>query len=168
VGGREAAIEFTRLAAMSGDEHLKEMLHLYEELTPHQQKEPNLLEQLCLSVGLHPSDYFGRVAASAYRRNYDVAAFAAAALAAEAIGHAKRAMAKESGFKDRQMILQAAGHLERAPMVQVNTGSQDNRQINIQQGPSFEQLTAKVSELLRGESAPKQLTEGEIIDATPE
>ena len=165
VGGRSAAIEFTRLAALAGDNHLAEIITLYEELTPHQQKEANVLEQLCLAVGLHPSEFFGRVSAAAYRRNYDVAAFAAAAAAPLVIEKSMKFAAKESGFKDRQMLLQVSNVLEpRGPLVQVNQNS-DNRQVHLNEGPSFEQLTAKVSEMLRGSGLEEQrlLTEGEIV-----
>jgi hypothetical protein len=149
VGGRDVAIALTRLGSHNDNQFL-EFLKIYDELTPVEQGEPGLLERLCLCVGLHPSDYFGRLASLAYKRNFDVAHFAAAAAAPLVVEKMSKYAQQKEGFKDRQLLLQVTGHATRGPLVQVNQNS-DNRSISVtSQGPSFEELTAKVSELVRG------------------
>jgi hypothetical protein len=166
VGGREVAISLTRLGAYTSRE-FAEFIRLWDDLTPVEQAEPGLLERLCLCIGLHPSEYFGRLAALAYKRNFDVAHFAAAAAAPLVVQEATKRMKGERGFKDREMLLKLTGHLEtRGPLVQVNQNS-DNRSVTVNQtGPTFEELTSKVSELVRGESG-KEAIEGEVIDISP-
>lgn len=149
VGGRDVAISLTRLASHT-DKQFFEWVRIWDNLSPVEQGEPDQLERLCLAVGLHPSDYFGRLAALAYKRNFDVAHFAAAVAAPLVMDKAAKFGQKEKNFKDRQMILQVTGHLERGPLVQVNQNS-DNRSVSVtQSGPSFEELTAKVSQMIRG------------------
>jgi hypothetical protein len=161
VGGREVAISLTRLAAYTSPD-FTEFLRIYDELTPVEQGEPGLLERLCLAIGMHPSDYFGRLCALAYKRNFDVAHFAAAAAAPLVVEKMSKYAQKESGFKDRQLLLQVTGHATRGPLVQVNQ-SNDNRSVSVNSsGPSFEELTAKVSEMVRGSG--ETYIEGEIVE----
>jgi hypothetical protein len=159
VGGREVAISLTRLGAYAHPD-FTEFLRIYDELTPVEQGELGLLERLCLAVGIHPSNYFGRLCALAYKRNFDVAHFAAAASAPLVVEKvAKYAQAKD-GFRHAQLLLQVTGHATRGPLVQVNQNS-DNRSVSVtSQGPSFEELTAKVSELIRG----GETVDGAIIE----
>jgi hypothetical protein len=164
VGGRDVAISLTRLGGHTLPE-FAEFIRLYDELTPVEQGEPGLLERLCLCVGLHPSDYFGRLAALAYKRNFDVAHFAAAVSAPLVVEKMARYAQQKEGFKDRQLLLQVTGHVQKGPLVQVNQNS-DNRSVTVNSGgPSFEELTAKVSELIRGGEGPTQpVFEAEIVE----
>lgn len=184
VGGRDVAISLTRLGSHTSPE-FAEFIRLYDELTPVEQGEPGLLERLCLCIGLHPSDYFGRLASLAYKRNFDVAHFAAAVSAPLVVEKMAKYAQQKDGFKDRQLLLQVTGHAQRGPLVQVNQTS-DNRSVTVNGGgPSFEELTAKVSELIRGsdgafidggapdsnsvlgDSVAQPVFEAEVVDLSP-
>lgn len=164
VGGREVAIAMSRWAAHK-DEQLAELLRIYdEEITPPERIEPGLLERLCLAVGMHPADYFGRVSAAAYRHNFDVAAFTAAVAAPLVIQKSAQFAAKENGFKDRELLLKAAKILEQGSLVQV---TQTNQTVAVTGLPKMEELTGRVSDMIRSKE-PVALIEGEIVEPEEE
>jgi hypothetical protein len=155
------AIAMSRWVAHK-DEQLAELLRIYdEELTPNEKIEPGLLERLCLAVGMHPADYFGRVSAAAYRHNFDVAAFTAAVAAPLVIQKSAQFAAKEGGFRDRELILKAAKVLEQGSLVQV---TQTNQTVAVTGLPKMEELTGRVSDMIRSKE-PIALIEGEIVES---
>lgn len=160
VGGREVAINMARWANRN-DEQLTELLRIWDdELTPSERRETGLLERLCLAVDMHPAEFFGRISAAAYKHNFDVAAFTAAVAAPLAIQKAAKFMGKEGGFKDRELILKAAKILETNPLVQVN---QTQQNLSIPGLPKLEELTGRVSKLIRG-TEPVAFIEGEVLE----
>ena len=155
----------TRLAAHR-DEQLAEMITIYEQSTEKEKGEPGLLERLALSVGLHPAEYFGRVAAIAYRHNYDVSALTAAINSPLVIQAAAEFAQTKEGFKDRELILKASKVLEQQSLVTVN---QTQQTLNVSGLPKMESLTGKVSDMIRGAETPRGLlVEGEILELEAE
>lgn len=160
VGGRDAAVAMARLASYR-DPEIKELLHLFDELAPNDQLTPRLLENLALQVGLHPAEFFGRVSAAAYKHNFDVAQLTAAMKVTEIIERRAEFAMDKDGYKDAELVLKAGGHLQTGPLVQVNQ-NQTNQTLNVAAGlPPVEEITGRVSELIRGGEDRRLLTEGE-------
>lgn len=157
VGGRDVAIAMSRLGSHK-DEQLNSLVLLYDELGPMDRDEPGVLERLCLSVGMHPAEYFGKISAVAYRYNYDVSAFTAAAASPLIIQKSAEYAMERTGFKDRELILKTSKVLEQTPLVSV---TQSNQTIQVASNlPSLGQITGRVSELAR-----EDIIEGELIPA---
>ncbi len=151
----------TRLASHK-DAGLAEFIRLYDELPLPKREDPGVLEQLCLASCIHPADYFGKICSVAYRYNFDVATFTAAAASPMVIQKAAEFAMEKSGFKDRELILKTSKVLEQNSLVSVN---QTNQTVNV--SSNLPQVTGRVSELLRGEIEtvePLQIAEGEIIE----
>lgn len=163
VGGRDTAIAMTRLASHK-DEQLEEFLTLYDDIPSTNRHDPGMLEKLCLAVGLHPAEYFGKVCAIAYRYNFDVATFTAAAASPLVIQKAAEFAMEKDGFRDRELILKASKILELSPLVQVQ---QNQSTVNVSSNlPQIGSTANRVQNALADNLPPLQI-EGEILDAEP-
>jgi hypothetical protein len=146
VGGRETAIAMARLGSHR-DGELKEFVRSWDELDPKAQLEPRLLERLALGVGLHPAELFGRISATAYKHNFDVAQMTAAMKLGEILERRAEFAMDKDGHKDAELVLKAGGLLQTGPLVTVN---QTQQTLNVAAGlPPVEELTGRVSELIR-------------------
>lgn len=163
VGGRDTAIAMTRLASHK-DDQLEEFVKLYDDIPSPNRTDPGMLEKLCLAVGLHPAEYFGKVCAVAYRYNFDVATFTAAAASPLVIQKAAEFAMEKDGFRDRELILKASKILEQSPLVSVQ---QNQSTVNVSSNlPQIGSTANRVQDALAG-NLPPLLIEGEIIDAEP-
>jgi len=135
----------------------------YDELTPRQQMEPRLLETLAIQVGLHPAEFFGRVSAAMYKHNFDAAQLVASMRVGEILERRAEYALEKDGHKDAELVLKAGGVLTTTPLVQV---TQTQQTLNVAAGlPPVEELTGRVSEMIRGGNERRLLTQGEEDDS---
>jgi hypothetical protein len=121
---------------------------------PEKLEEPMVIERLCAEAGLHPSDFLGRLTATAYKHNFDVASYLAAINGAEIVKQRIKQALQPEGFKDAELILKHTNFVREEKGTEINI---TNQQLNVAKGlPSFQDVVNDVTSIARAEP-PAQL-----------
>lgn len=104
VGGRQAAIELARLAAGT-NERLKGLVEAYDELpTATRKNKGKLLESLCISNQIDPSEFLGICCAVAHRYQLDTSGILASVELANVVAAGLEQAKMPGGIADRKLI----------------------------------------------------------------
>lgn len=150
-GGRASLMELARL---SESPKVKEIVAEWDKLTPTRRGKTRL-EVLCDSFGLSPGEFLGAVVKAAFEHNTDISKLILAVNTPRIVQKSVQQALKQKGFKDREMLMQAAGIAPKGGGIHVTAqavAASKSQAGSQERGlPPFEQDAVLISEAVRGD-----------------
>jgi hypothetical protein len=163
-GGREGFLRYVDIARQAGDATAIQFFAVFHDLGVTEQRLASF-DAVCLAGNIKPVELVKAIVGAIFEHNVDVGRLVAAAAQPDIVDATIRAAKRPDGYRDREMLLTASGHLpSRGPLVSIQN------QANILAGSiatvdAAKSLPSFLADM-KAVDAPKQAVQKQLIAAS--